>query len=221
MKRRRAAASEPKLQTAAAAAHESWVRQNSYSLTQDEALADLRWWHDKLEDPEWTGARSVQFSLEPPVVVMSDASGEEGWGYHQIDHESGIDLDGVEGVDWGRDTWTEQQLSDWKDDMLCKELYPVVEACERLGSRWTGRTVVFGTDNTGVVYGLNAGRVHDHRGRALMRRLAELQQQHQFEIMGQWVPRELNDVADQLSRQKTLREAVAHAYPSLPSQAAP
>jgi len=38
-------------------------------------------------------------------------------------------------------------------------------------------------------------------------------QQHQFELFTQWVPRELNVVADTLSRQRSLREAVDLAYP--------
>jgi hypothetical protein len=58
-----------------------------------------------------------------------------------------------------------------------------------------------------------AGRVHCYRTRALMRELGDLMQQHQFELFTQWVPRELNVVADTLSRQRSLREAVDLAYP--------
>ena len=103
--------------------------------------------------------------------------------------------------------------------MLVKELYPVIAAARANGAAWRGRVVVFGTDNTGVVFGINAGRVHTHVGRALMRELAMLQERHHFAIIGQWVPRELNVVADSLSRQRTLSEAYDDAFP--PARQAP
>ena len=105
--------------------------------------------------------------------------------------------------------------------MVVKELYPIVAATRANGARWRGRTIVAGTDNTGVVFGLNAGRVHTHRGRRLMRELGDLMQEHQLEIIGAWVPRELNVVADCLSRRMSLRVAVATAYPSDADQLSP
>ena len=74
--------------------------------------------------------------------------------------------------------------------------------------------MVFGTDNTGVVFGLNAGRVHAHARRALMRELADLQERYQFEVIGRWIPRELNEVADGLSRQRSYRQAMGVAFPA-------
>ena len=46
-----------------------------------------------------------------------------------------------------------------------------------------------------------------------MRELGDLQQEHQFELAGAWVPREYNVVADSLSRQMSLLESVATAFP--------
>ena len=46
-----------------------------------------------------------------------------------------------------------------------------------------------------------------------MREIGDLQREHQFELVGQWVPRELNELADALSRQMTLKDALDVAYP--------
>jgi len=97
--------------------------------------------------------------------------------------------------------------------MLAKEMFPILAAARRYGAEWTGNIVVAGADNTGAVYGINAGRVHSHRARGMMRELGELQQEHQFELVGGWVPREYNVVADSLSRQMSLLESVATAFP--------
>ena len=146
------------------------------------------------------------------ILMASDASGEFGWGYHRVGADPAT---AMRGTDWDSGGWTPKQHSDWGQNMLVKELYPVIVAARQNGPSWRGRTVIHGTDNTGVVYGINAGRVHTHLGRVLMRELADLQEKHQFEILARWIPRELNEVADGLSRQMTCPIALQAAHPAM------
>ena len=188
-------------------------RSRSLAKTQREALCDLGWWSRHLASASWTGSRAVNWSEERPVVFCSDASGDLGWGFHRMTPDGGIDVDAPRGQYWDSAEWTTTQAREWEGNMLVKEMYPLVAAARRDAKNWRGRKVVFGVDNTGVVFGVLAGRVHCYRTRALMRELGDLMQQHQFELFTQWVPRELNVVADTLSRQRSLREAVDLAYP--------
>ena len=188
-------------------------RSRSFAKTQREALCDLGWWSRHLASASWTGSRAVNWSDERPVVFCSDASGDLGWGFHRMTPDGGIDVDAPRGQYWDSAEWTTTQAREWEGNMLVKEMYPLVAAARRDAKNWRGRKVVFGVDNTGVVFGVLAGRVHCYRTRALMRELGDLMQQHQFELFTQWVPRELNVVADTLSRQRSLREAVDLAYP--------
>ena len=55
---------------------------------------------------------------------------------------------------------------------------------------------------------LNAGRAYSLSARDLMRDLADLHIKHCFTVFGFWVPRELNGVADALSRQILLHAAL-------------
>ena len=207
-------------QNGSQAAREAYYLALTYQRTEAEALDDLRWWAAKIADPSWTGARSVLFSAEEPITIMSDASGHLGWGYHHIDVSKpgklGIDTSAPKcrnGHGWDCAPWTKEQDQALGDDMLAKEMFPILAAARRYGAEWTGRIVVAGADNTGAVYGINAGRVHSHRARGMMRELGDLQQEHQFELVGGWVPREYNVVADSLSRQMSLLESVATAFP--------
>ena len=94
--------------------------------------------------------------------------------------------------------------------MLAKELHPVRDAACRLASAGLapGCLLVFGVDNSGGSMCLNAGRAYSLSARDIMRDLADLQIKHRFTVFGFWVPRELNGVADALSRQILLRAAL-------------
>ena len=92
--------------------------------------------------------------------------------------------------------------------MVAKELDPLVQAVRCHGAKWRGKLLNVATDNTGVVYAINAGRAKSHAARQLMRDVADLLQDYDIDIAAQWVPRELNVVADLLSRQLTLEQAL-------------
>ena len=137
--------------------------------------------------------------LATPIAIKSDASGEFGAGFHQLDVEDPV---------WACWPWSAEQRLLYKDDMVAKELDPLVQAVRCHGAKWRGKLLNVATDNTGVVYAINAGRAKSHAARQLMRDLADLLQKYDIDIAAQWVPRELNVVADLLSRQLTLEQAL-------------
>ena len=95
--------------------------------------------------------------------------------------------------------------------MVAKELDPLVAAVREHGRKWRGRLLNVATDNTGAIFSLNAGRAKSRAARQLMRDLADAMQEFEIDIAAQWVPRELNVVADLLSRKFTLDAAYRKA----------
>ena len=164
-----------------------------------EVRTDLRWWAAKLVDDSWSGSRVLTKQFATPIAIKSDASGEFGAGFHQLDVEDPV---------WACWPWSAQQRLLYKDDMVAKELDPLVEAVRCHGAKWRGKLLNVATDNTGAVYAINAGRAKTHAARQIMRDLADLLQEFDIDIVAQWVPRELNVVADLLSRQLTLEQAL-------------
>jgi len=164
------------------------------ALLQRECRADLIWWRRHLLDPDWTGSRVLLPDRAKPVLIKSDASGEFGWGYHELAADPAK-------ARWGQAKWTAEQLRDWEHDMATKELYPLVEALKTHGAAWRGRGLKIGFDNTGAVYAINAGRAKTEKARNVMREYGNLINKYELDVVAQWVPRELNKAADALSRQ--------------------
>jgi hypothetical protein len=131
------------------------------------------------------------------VLVKSDAAGEDGWGYYIMGLPGSQDA-------WGQGEWLPHELA-WS--ILAKELKPVVVCAREHGHKWKGKMVSFGVDNAGLALCLNAGRARDAAARGLMRELADLMIKYDFEIVGRWVPRLHNVIADLLSRQISLADA--------------
>ena len=130
-------------------------------------------------------------------MIKSDASGELGCGYHVLSASSDDAL-------WDQWRWedadalTPEERTAWQHDMCAKELFPLARAVIDNAVEWSGRRVHVGTDNTGAVFSINAGRAKTRNARDLMRRLADVLHDHEIELMACWVPRELNIVADLL-----------------------
>ena len=162
----------------------TFPRRGRHSLPPS-VLHDAAWWRRRLHDDAWRGSRIWFPEHAVPVFVMkSDASGELGWGYHF-------------GSSYDFGDWSSRQLS---YSILYKELFPVIEAASRHGQDWSGSLIRVGLDNTGAVYALNTGSTTDVPAQGLLRRLADLSDRHQFDIVASWVPREHNVTSDILSR---------------------
>ena len=116
--------------------------------------------------------------------------------------------------------WTAQQLREWQHDMVAKELYPLVQFIIKHGRKYPGRLIKVGTDNTGAVFSINAGGARTSKARDLMRDFADALCEYDIDVVACWVPRELNVVADLLSRMIPLDVALMAADADDPVAAA-
>ena len=187
-----------------------------------EVVADLAWFLDKIKSSDWRGAKAVTRQRATPIAtatwdtttvrLKSDASGPFGHGWFQMPA-------GSEVPPHGQAPWSDAEQELLQHDMVAKELWPAREAARALGHAWFGKLVTFGQDNQGAVYSLCATRARTPAARQIMRDLADLEEMHSFECTGAWVPRELNTVADALSRQLSWEQSIrtlssATAYPA-------
>jgi hypothetical protein len=172
-------------------------------------LTAIEWWVAQISSGAIRGQRVIHFegalvrfsgaaASHLRVRVASDASGDVGYGAH------------CEGAAlWG--AWTAAELN---HSIQWKELYPLKRAFQQWGASWRGRLVVLGTDNLGNVFTLNTGTAHGEGARAtrsLVCELYALATQFGFEFVAMWVPRELNTVADSISKATSLPAASAAA----------
>ena len=171
---------------------------------EQEMVGDLNWWLGRLREPEWQGSRVLLPDAAAAVMVKSDASGLYGAGYHVLKEGAGDTHSGH----W---PWTAAQQREFGEDMVAKELQPVIVALRRHGAAWANRRVKFGLDNSGAVFSILAGRAKSKACRRLMREMGDLLAKYRIDVTAHWVPRELNVVADLLSRQIGYGEALRRA----------
>lgn len=166
------------------------------SLVENGLLADATWFVAGAKAGTLRGQRTVRSgSLTESNIkrVASDASGAKGQGagavcegkaiYHGWDeHEAGMSIQ-------------------------AQELHPVVGAARAWGKEWRGKTVIFSTDNLGNAIGINSGKAARGAARRLLGELYNLADQHGFELLAVWVPREYNVVCDALSKATSIEEA--------------
>jgi hypothetical protein len=165
------------------------------------AFRDLEWWDRRLSAlvadraadaevvwaPFWTTGRISH------VRIFSDASGDVGFG---------AVCDGrlVHG------TWHEP-IKDVRSSAWA-ELVPLLVVLRDLGPQLRGRVVIVTTDNAGNVFCLNKGSCRSQDAFRLLRRIFELAEQYEVYLVGDWVPRELNDLCDRFSKSHDLTHLV-------------
>ena len=89
-----------------------------------------------------------------------------------------------------------------------KELKTVLFAARAGASSWRGKRVLFCTDNIGVFHQLLKGRANKSAdAQEFLAEIFELSDKHEFYVQPVWIPREVNTVADELSKCTTGREA--------------
>ena len=81
-----------------------------------------------------------------------------------------------------------------------KELLPLLLAIQQLGPEAQGRVVIMTTDNVGNVFAINKGTCHSEASYDLLFRILEIAAEKQIYLVADWVPRELNEFADAVSR---------------------
>ena len=186
-------------------------RAKRLSSAWDEAASDMRWWLRQLKGKSWAGSKVVTLRQVNPACANSDAAGVLGWGIHKLEGTVAAAPGQAEvtPTSWSlQRPWTDEQLA-WSS-MHAKEFVPVVEGAHVLSvaGQWKDRLACFGIDNAGLVLSILAGRARDLESRKMMRQLSDLQVERCFDVLARWVPREFNVVADLLSRQIPLWEAL-------------
>ena len=125
-----------------------------------DARADIAWWQEFVA--AWNGVSFLPPSPHRPVLEMaSDASGTWGAGAWQ-------------GTAWFQVKWD----SRFRDlSIACKELIPILLACEAWGPRWRGCEVICHCDNQVVVAGLRKRSSRDEAVMHLLRCLVFVEAQ--------------------------------------------
>jgi hypothetical protein len=152
---------------------------------------DLEWWVDFMD--VWEGHAIF---LEPlPVALVdfqTDASGNPDLG-------AGAFYDG-EGL---QERWAPEV----QERILAKELYsphlevyPMLMAARKWGSRWSGKHLIVFSDNTGAIAAINKGSVKNELVMSWLRELFWLSATHSFRVTARKIPGPVNKLADALSR---------------------
>ena len=155
-------------------------------LAVDESLReDLEWWSEQLKDMTGGGSRLWLEEADHTVLTCkSDASGHLGWGI-------------AVGDELHFSTWTAEEALD--PDMVLKEMIPLLYLSETRGEQLEGQVVRMGVDNSGAVFNTLTGK-GEGEVRKLMKRMAAMQNKHNFDVLGVHVDRELNKLSDMLTR---------------------
>ena len=167
----------------------------------DEFRKDLCWWLEFAS--KFNGKAKIIPSTEPVLSVYSDSS-KFGFG-------------ALHGDDWvagAFDFKGEKELMGWlghhfvyadeegcrSDNINVLELWPIVVGVRRWGPSWKNRSVVFVTDNTQVMAGLNSGRSKNKLSMAWLRVIFWASITHNFEVKSVYVNTKANVICDSLSR---------------------
>ena len=164
------------------------------TLTAD-AIADLNFWLHVLDSTQspWDGVRRcVVADLD---VVLGEYQGPEG----------AVVYTDASAAGWGA-VWEDAELQDeWlpaerEGHIAWLELKAVLRALQSWAPDLAGRRVLVRSDNTQAVAALRRGSTRVREGRELMRQVAELALQYQFELRALHVAGVDNGHADRLSR---------------------
>ena len=164
-------------------------------------LADMFWWIRQLEG-DWAGSKILlrRRTDELPVVTMkSDASGElgdhHGWGYV---------FDGA--LHWAR--WHPTTVT--STHIQYKELVAICHVAEEYGHQFQNQILRCGVDNSSVAYATNKLSSRCPQMMALLRRIADAQCRHNFDIVCVHVNREFNTLADMCTRWEVPEDFAPH-----------
>lgn len=150
-----------------------------------EFRSDLLWW--KMFSSQWNGtAILLDPSTTCEVTVTSDASGSWGCGAWCNSH-------------WFQLEW---EASSASRSIAVKELIPILIAATIWGPEWRGKRVCSLCDNSAVVAVLKSRSCKDKALMQLLRCLFFLEAVFQFQLSSSHIPGEVNDCADDLSRNR-------------------
>jgi len=158
-------------------------------------LSDLDWWRSILAEWSSTGksgretriftAEELRRDPDRVQIVQSDASGTDGFGYvfsgyNQVDYR-------FKSVQW-------DELPSHSHDAELRALEHYL-----VHHRADSSLVVWVSDSESAVWSLNKGNCHDLIARPILAHILELCDLSHVQIVGIWIPRELNVLPDHLS----------------------
>lgn len=148
-----------------------------------EALREVQFWKESFEEchgqPIWKANPKID------VLSYSDAS-DSGWGGYCV-NVAGSEVAG---------SWSEAES---KESSTWRELRGTRLVLMSLGEQLTGKTVRHRTDNTNVEHILKVGSPKPNLHLEAVA-IYTLCRQHQIHLEPEWIPREFNQEADELSR---------------------
>lgn len=146
---------------------------------------ELRWWRATLD--RWDGTRLLRHT--PSIEVWTDAATSGGLGAHLGPREACL-------AAWSRPTPTQHSGK----DILFLECLALLEAVRGWAAALSGHKVVCKLDNMALVAVIRSGRCDQRATQTLVREIFAVAIERHFDLSPDWVPSEVNDVADALSR---------------------
>ena len=159
---------------------------------------DAEWWCRQLDVWAAGGLGGNEFPilsaselLERPgavEIIQSDASGPDGCGYM---------FGSLHDDDDARYVSRRWQGDEASEHSTAQELYAL---WERVKAKPASETlIIWVSDSASAVYSVNKGRAKESRTRELVTQVLEECDRKGFQVVGVWIPRELNTTADFLS----------------------
>jgi hypothetical protein len=184
-----------------------------YPRTFNKLLLDSQWWVDLLQSWEDGLSAGVEYPIlsadvllndnESIMIVQSDASGTDGFGYYFGYFRS-------EGLEYVSKQWPRERV------LISSHTDELWALCDYLEFRCKvrGAILVWITDSESAMWSVNKGRCFEPSGLDLVERILNRCDLYQLQIVALWVPRELNELADYLSHLSFLvgREEVSGTW---------
>jgi hypothetical protein len=169
-----------------------------YPATFNQLLMDTQWWIDLLQAWEDGVGAGVEYPIlsadellsnsESIVVVQSDASGTDGFGYY-------FSYFRAESLQYVSRRWPPWRV------LISSHTDELWALCDYLESTCLARNaiLVWITDSESAMWSVNKGRCFEPEGLVLVERILRMCDLYRLQIVALWVPREQNELADYLS----------------------
>lgn len=181
----------------------SWWTYEKYGASMFESahralVADTQWWISLLQSWENSLSSNVEYSIlsadellrnkRSIMIVQSDASGTDGFGYYYGFAQS-------QELSWVSKRWPPARV------LVSSHVDELAALCDFLECSCTvvDAVLVWVTDSESAMWSVNKGRCFEPEGLELLRRILCQCDVFRLQIIALWVPRELNDLADYLS----------------------
>lgn len=169
--------------------------------TRNNLISDTQWWvcllanweHDSSGHVEYKimSASEIQNNPRALMVIQSDASGDDGFGYY-------YGYVGDKDMSFTSKRWNEAvEVSSHTFELSPLEYFLRNECTAR------DAILVWITDNQGAAWSVNKGSCRTTASRRVLGNILEICDSKRLQLLAMWVPRERNELADYLSHLAT------------------